>query len=264
MLEMKSKSRRIKKRWVFLFTLILLMAVSLVILYTPMFNISFIKVKGNTKYSQDEIIQASGILMGENGFKKLRLNVESIFELRLTDNEKNIERLPYIKNSRVSLIFPDGVLIEVQERKPEAYIKYLDNFLIVDKEAFVLEVTDRRPEGDLKEIRGIEFLKYSIGNQLEDTDTDLVRIAVEILEAVNESDKNSQLKLSEVLDWVDMVDKNNAILSLDNRVMVRFNPMDKLQYTIDFTKEIFFKKLNSKETGRIVFAEGQNPSFIPE
>lgn len=84
------------------------------------------------------------------------------------------------------------------------------------------------------------------------------------MEAVNESDKNSQLKLSEVLDWVDMVDKNNAILSLDNRVMVRFNPMDKLQYTIDFTKEIFFKKLNSKETGRIVFAEGQNPSFIPE
>jgi len=261
---MKAEGKRLKIIWVFLFALIGVITVSLVVLYAPIFNISVIKVKGNTKYSEEEIIQASGLSVGENGYKKLRLNAESILELRLTYSEKNIETLPYIKSSRVSLVFPDGIMIEVQEREPAAYIKYLDNFLIVDREAYVLEVRDTRPDADLKEIRGIEFLKYSVGSRLDAADADLVGLAVEILEAVNESDRNSQLKLSEVLDWVDMVDKNNALLSLDNRIIVRFNPMDKLQYTIDFTKEIFFKKLNSKETGRIVFTEGQNPSFIPE
>ncbi|NMA67762.1 MAG: FtsQ-type POTRA domain-containing protein [Clostridiaceae bacterium] len=261
---MEPGKKRTKKIWVFLFTLICLITSLLVLLYMPIFNISFIKVKGNTKYSADELIQASGILIGENGFKKLRFNNESIFELRLTDSEKNIESLPYVKQCKVSLVFPDGVMIEISEREQEAYISYLDNFLLVDRDGYVLEVTDSRPESYIKEIRGIEFLKYSVGNQLEDTDTDLVKTAVEIIEAIKESDKNSKLKLFDVLDWVDMIDKYNALLSLDNRVMVRFNPKDKLQYTIDFTKEIFFKKLNSKETGRIVFSEGQNSSFIPE
>jgi hypothetical protein len=61
-----------------------------------------------------------------------------------------------------------------------------------------------------------------------------------------------------------MISEDNALISLDNRIIVRFNPKDKLQYTMDFTKEIFFKKISTKETGRLEFSGDQNPSFIPD
>ncbi len=249
---------------VFFLLLIGFSLILLTILYAPIFNISSIAVGGNTKYTDEEIKQMSGIIPGENGFRKLRLTPRSLLELRLIDSEEKINQLPYIKNSQVRLKFPDRVEISVTERKAEAYISYLDNFLIVDREGYVLEVSDQRPEKGLKEIRGIEFVKYSIGGQLEAQDIGIVRSAVNIIDAVKSSDSNDQLKLFEVLDWVDIIDNNNALLSIDGRVLVQFNPMEKLQYTIDFTKEIFFKKLNSKETGRILFPEGQNPNFIPE
>ena len=86
----------------------------------------------------------------------------------------------------------------------------------------------------------------------------------EIINTIRNSDEYTNIKLADVLDWVDMVSDNSAIMSLDNRIIVRFNPKDKLQYTIDFTKEIFFKKISTKETGRIEFSGDQNPSFIPD
>ena len=54
------------------------------------------------------------------------------------------------------------------------------------------------------------------------------------------------------------------MISLDNRIIVRFNPKDKLQYVVDFTKEVFFKKISAQEKGRLEFSGDQNPSFIPD
>jgi cell division protein FtsQ len=233
-------------------------------MYTPFFNINSIEVTGSTRYTPEKIKEASGITLGENGFRKLNLAIDSIIGLRILDSEENIEKLPYVKSCTVSLDLPDAVSVKISERQPAAYIRYLDNYLTVDSEGFVLESSSERPEGGLKEIRGIEFTKYKLGGQLEASDIEQIVKGVEILKAVRESDNDTTLKLYDVLDWVDMVDENNVLLSLDSRIVVRFNPEDKLQYTIDFTREVFFKKINTKETGRLEFSGDQGPSFIPE
>ena len=99
---------------------------------------------------------------------------------------------------------------------------------------------------------------------MEESEISLILTGVEIINTINNSDSSTTVKLADVLDWVDVVSENNAIMSLDNRIIVRFNPKDKLQYTIDFTKEIFFKKISTKETGRLEFSGDQNPNFIPD
>ncbi len=261
---MRATKRRVKRRLKILFAIVGIALILLFLFFAPFFNIRSIQVTGSTRYAPEKIIESSGLLLGENGFRKLKLQAEAILELRLIDSEKKIEQLPYVKASIVSLVFPDKVAIEVTEREPAAIIRYLDSYLTVDREGYVLESTNQRPEGNLKEIRGIEFAKYTMGGQLEASDISLIRTAVDIIEAIKNSDSSTDLKLFEVLDWIDMVDRNSALFSLDNRIVVRFNPEDKLQYTIDFTKEIFFKKINTKESGRIEFSGDQNPSFIPD
>jgi cell division protein FtsQ len=260
---MKKRMRRAKRRLKILIFIVGLALILLVLLYAPLFNITAIDVVGATRYTPDEIRQASGILLGENGFRKLRLTIEAL-ELRLIDSESLVESLPYIKDCRVNLVFPNKVVIQVTERQPAATIKHLDSFLIVDGDGYVLESNSQRTHHELAELRGIEFTKYTLGGQLEARDIELVKIGVNIIEAIKTSDRNTEFKLFDILDWIDMVDRNNVLLSLDNRIIVRFNPEDKLQYTIDFTKEIFFKKISSTDTGRLEFSGNQNPSFIPQ
>jgi hypothetical protein len=261
---MKTKSRRVKTRLKVLIAIAVLALIMLVLLFAPFFNISSIEVSGSTRYTPDIIKETAGTLIGENAFRKLRLKSEAILELRLLDTEAMIERLPYIKDCTVSIVFPNRIAIEVIERNPEAYLRSLDNFLTVDYDGHVLEVSHEIPGGGLKEIKGIEFSKYTLGGQLETSDISLIKTGVDVINAIKSSDDYSNFKLFEICDWVDIVDKNNVLLSLDGRIIVRFNPQDKLQYTIEFTKEIFFKKINAKETGRLEFSEDQNPSFIPE
>lgn len=241
------------------------MALCLVfLLFAPFFNIKSIKVEGSSRYTAEKIIETSGIMIGENGFRKLRLDPEAILELRLLDSEEKIGQLPYVKSCTVKIVFPDSIIIHITEREPAAYIVYFDNYLTVDAQGYVLEAGNSEPPQGLKEIRGIDFKKYTIGGQLEESEISLIITGVEIINTINNSDETTDIKLADVLDWVDVISENNAILSLDNRIIVRFNPKDKLQYTIDFTKEIFFKKISTKETGRIEFSGNQNPSFIPD
>lgn len=262
--RMKTKSRRVKTRLKVLIVVIGLALILVVLLFTPFFNITSVQVSGNHRYSSEKIKETAGTLIGENAFRKLRLKSEAILELRLLDAEEKIEQLPYVKNCTVSIVFPNRIAIKITERNPAAYLRSLDNYLTVDSEGYVLEVSHEVPEGDLKEIRGIEFTKYTLGGQLETSDITLIKTGVDIINAIRNSNVGSDFNLFEVFDWVDIIDRNNVLLSLDKRIIVRFNPEDKLQYTIDFTKEIFFKKINGKETGRLVFSGDQNPSFIPE
>lgn len=259
---MKRAKRRVR-RLIFLIVVAGLALGLFMLLYAPVFSISYIEVSGSTRYSEEVIKEMSGLKIGQNGYRGLKLSASSLFELRLLDSEKSINRLPYVKDSKVTIVFPNGVRIKITERQPAAYIRYLDNYLTVDGEGYVLESSNEVPGQDLKEIRGIDFSKYTIGGPLEASNTELIKIACSIINAVKSSDINSELKLYSVLDWIDISDRNNALMSLDNRIIVRFSPDDKLQYKIDFTKEIFFKKLNSKEEGRLEFTENQNPSFIP-
>lgn len=258
------KRGRAKTRLKILLFLIGSAFVLLFLLFAPIFNIKHIEVKGSEKYTSDEIIAASEISIGENGFRKLNIYPQALLELRLLDSEENIVKLPYVKTCTVKLVFPDKVLIQVVDRMPAAYLIYFDNYLTVDEQGYVLDADHNKPSGDLKEIRGIEFAKYALGGQLEASDISQIRTGVEIINTIKRSDETSETKLAEVLDWVDIISENNVMLSLDNRIIVRFNPKDKLQYTIDFTKEIFFKKISTQETGRIEFSGGQNPSFIPD
>ncbi len=260
----EGRSKRKKKGLAFAAVLAVLAFIMLILLFAPFLNIHSIEVYGENHYNEDEIRNLSGILPGENGFRQIPLSPEAILSLRLTEAEQKLKALPYVKSAVVRLVFPDTVAVTITERTPAAYIVYLGSYLTVDEEGYVLEVTATAPSEELKELRGIHFTKYAVGGRLEADNISLVRLGVDVLNAVKNSDSSSKFVMWDVLDWVDMVGSESAMLSLDRRVVVRFDPADKLQYTIDFTKQIFFTKLSSHEAGRLEFLNNEDPSFIPE
>ena len=70
---MKKKGHAKTRLKIFIFIFVLALCL-VFLLFAPFFNIKSIKVEGSSRYTAEKIIETSGIMIGENGFRKLRLD----------------------------------------------------------------------------------------------------------------------------------------------------------------------------------------------
>ena len=136
------KNRRAKTRLKILIFVFVLALCLVFLLFAPMFNIKSIEVEGSSRYTVEKIIEKSGIVIGENGFRKLRMKPEAILDLRLLDSEEKIGQLPYVKTCIVKIVFPDRIKIQITEREPAAFILFfiLTITLLWTPKGYVFEV----------------------------------------------------------------------------------------------------------------------------
>ena len=95
------------------------------------FRVDEVTVDGESKYTAEEIIAASGIEQGDNLF--LISPVQT--------GRKIASVLPYVDNVNVRRALPDGVVITVTECMPAAVIQGNGNWWIIDAKGKVLEQT---------------------------------------------------------------------------------------------------------------------------
>ncbi|MDD5600401.1 MAG: FtsQ-type POTRA domain-containing protein [Actinomycetota bacterium] len=101
-----------------------------------------IEIQGNKHYKDEEIKTLVEDLTGSN-----------IFEV----NKKKIEdaltkKLSWIKETELSKVFPDKIVIEITERKPCLKIVYLGNYFLVDDEGVVLDKIDKESLDKYKDL----------------------------------------------------------------------------------------------------------------
>jgi len=135
---------------------VLLVSVMTLIGTSAFLRVVHFEVSGSNVYTTKEIIDASGISIGDN---------------LMTVNARNVSRhirqaLPFVKEAQISRKLPDTVLIEVNESVAIASIKYNRETLILDSSGRVLMRLDEDP-GGLIEIRGLEVSDAVEGNVLK-------------------------------------------------------------------------------------------------
>ena len=109
---------------------ILLVAALIILSFSPLFNITQIKVKGNLKLTENSIIDASEIKIGQN---ILMLNKNIIKE--------NIKKLAYIEDVSIRRIWPDVITINVIEKNDFAKLEVLGSTLTIDENGVVLQAS---------------------------------------------------------------------------------------------------------------------------
>lgn len=123
------------------------------------FKIKSIDIQNNTHYEDEEIGTFIQDLMGSN-----------IFEV----NKKKIEdtitgELNWVKETELSKIFPDKVIIELIERKPYLKILYKGEYFLVDDEGVVLDKINEENSGnyeDLILVRNAVNYNITIGEKI--------------------------------------------------------------------------------------------------
>ena len=121
-------------------------------------KITDIEVTGASRYTKEEITEASELKPSDN-----------LFFLNTGSAERRIQSvLPYISEVKIEARFPDRLHISVVESKAVATLKFRSDILMIDSAARVVETIepDGSVPGGLIEVRGFTPLAADLGSRL--------------------------------------------------------------------------------------------------
>ena len=139
-----------------------------------------IEVTGAVRYTQSEIIEASGFELGDN---LLFLDTD-LAQTRIQT------LLPHIREVTITPRFPDTISIDVSESVPLATLRYRTGIVVIDSSVRVVEIltNEDQVQANLIEIRGFTPTSADLGNRLrvEFTAESQLRYLEDMLKAIEE------------------------------------------------------------------------------
>ena len=218
--------RTMRRRRIIFFTVLSIVAILIVLFFTPLFNIKNVNIYGNNRIETAVIKQAIGSVEEENLF---RLDTKKII--------KNVKALPYADDLNIKKkIFPVGIDVTVTECIPVGYIPYNEGNVILDKNFRVLEITEAPFEG-ISEIGGIGVVSAIPAAVLSPDDEEKMTTACECIAGLIENEIMGKI------GKIDFSDMSNIVFTYENRLNVVCGS------TVDFSKKIamFTKAVNSSK-----------------
>lgn len=146
-------------------------------------NVTTISVKGNSMFSENEIVNLSGLFTGKNLF---------LYDLKAA--KKAVESNPYISCESIKRLFPHELCIEITEHDEYAAIVSSGGvFCIIDREGTVLDVGRRQSIDGLIAVYGLGSMGFTTGSAINSDKTKLRPYTlVEIIDALGE--RNDSIK----------------------------------------------------------------------
>lgn len=140
-------------------------------------NVESITVEGNSRFTEQEIINLSGLYTGRN-----------LFLYDLGEAKANIEKDPYVECLSVKRVFPKELHISVREREEYAAISASGGlYCVIDREGFVLDVGRRENLDGLVPVYGLASMGFTTGTYIDMDKTKLrPYVLMELLDAIGD------------------------------------------------------------------------------
>ena len=216
----KKKHRQRRRTLVYLILLLIVCVLCFVLALTVFFNTSKIKVTGESKYTAEQIITASGVKQGDN---LLRMNKAKIAEKILT-------MLPYIESAEIIREFPSTVTLKVYEAEPSCcyFLGESQYVYLSDK----LKVMDRLSDGApfAAVLEGVELTVSDIGLTAEVKDEVVEKILLDLLAVLRENSIDRVTKIS-------IVNSIRIELTVNDDILVKLGTDEELDYKLKMVKE---------------------------
>lgn len=251
--RLRAEKRRKHRRhvlvvfYVFLFLAVLGTAVALSL--TVLFRITAVEVTGSSRYSQQQIVEASGIQTGDNLF--LTKTGEA--------SQKICRALPYLGTAKVTRKFPTGIRIEVAEESVWGAVLDGSRYLILGENGKVMEITPSLPAG-CAELRGLAVSSAEPGAEAEFTDSSQISLFREVLSALEASGIGS-------ITEVDFSRPARILVVYDGRVTINLGEPTDLDYKLKFAVKLLSENIKDTEKGTLDMSVVSNTNkayFDPE
>ncbi len=253
----KRKKKKIKKKFrkLFVSTAAFIVAAVVVIfccryIYyeTDYFNVKEVQVSGNSIYTRDYIKTKSQIEDGEKIFSIDRRRVKDIIEDEV-----------YVKNARVVYELPNRMLIELTERQEKYQVFYNNEYIVTDKDGFVLRTGSEKNE--LITIESLEDVLYNIGETIQITGVENVSSIFDTVDYINDEFGTETVKGL----YIDS--DNSFLLETEYGTYIRIRLDEDIKYQIVFAMKIINERLNNNlmvVNGLIDFTKGDSPVYAED
>lgn len=137
-----------------------LVCAALIFCLSVFFRVSAVEVEGNGFYSEQEIVDASGVHEGDNLFFINRFSVAS----------RVFAKLPYIEGVSIERKLPGGIVISVTESEAIAYLRSGDELWAIDRSCKLLSQVKAEDAEALIRVEGMSAASPAEGDMLVTTD----------------------------------------------------------------------------------------------
>lgn len=222
----KRKKEKSKTGGVILIPLVLLVTTIIILLFSPIFNILHIEVKGVFNLTQNTVISDSKITIGTN-----------ILKLNKFEVKNNLYNNPYIKEASVHRKWPDTIVIDIVEKEPIAQIPFFGSQVLIDDEAIIIEVVTDGKEVKVPALTGVELTSFNLNKQIEMENQAELKKYLEILK---------ELKNNDMLEKVEKITiKDSILIYFEEGHVAKLKDTSNLQYKIMLLSQILPRESNN-------------------
>ncbi len=226
-LKRKNSTRLLRQRALYTVLIILLLAVFLIGTVAIFFRVHAITVKGNSYYSDSDIITASGI---EKDMNIYLIDDRSVVTAILS-------QFPYVRTVKVSREIPNSVTLTLKCDDPNYYTEVAGECFVLSRDLRVMQRFDSKDElltthPEIKKLTGGEIARAVVGSELEYVNKAYSTQAKELL---------SILEAAEVFSGVssiDFSDRFNVQVTYDSRLKANIGNSDDIELKLRFMNEI--------------------------
>ncbi len=215
---------------------------------TLFFRMDHIAVVGNERYTEEQVLDASGLELGSNLYFINKYDVkEAIFA-----------QLPYVEEIRINRKLPDTLLIEVRECAAAAGVQDGRSVWLISGRGKLLEKTDTTPVG-CPLITGATLTEPTAGSYA-DFGEDTAYRAETVLTLLREAEERNMLGK---IGWIRLSDETALTMDYLGRFTVRMPWTADIGYKLESLATVV-NYLENNETGRINLMTDGKASFIPK
>lgn len=245
----KSKRRRkARKAWGLLTSFLLLcLAVLCILCITVFFKTEQIKIQGSTIYSNEEIVDASNIEIGDS---LILINKDKI-------STQIEQKLPFVKMAKIEIDFPKTIIIKLTQAKEEVCFKTSKKIYSADFDGKVLKKYKTIPDG-LVVVNVSDETKFNLGKT--------AKFATELEKKLI----NKYFGLIDNYDFtvnsIDMTDPYNSVMKIENRLIVKFGSSSEIESKAAHLNAML-KKMDENQSGIIdlrVWSKDKHEAYFTE
>ncbi len=226
----------------------LLVCVAVVFGMGVFFRVQTIEVEGVEGYTPEEIIEASGIDIGDNLF----------FINRAAASTRIYSRLPRVEVANVEPHLPNKLTIHVKESYALAYVEWQGTFWIVTGNCKLLQSATPDELGGLIQVLNISPESPEAGKAMTVAEEDNLKLAYlqSLLSAIEELD------MVQDVAQLDMSNPANPTFQYKGRFTVRMGSNDNTDYKLRMLLS-GVPQLDPNEIGTINLSDGVTVRFTP-
>ena len=244
-----SNRRRRRGRFSFLLKLLCFLVIigAAFAALTLFFNMDHIIITGNEHYTQEEILEASGLKQGDNLYLMNKYSVK----------EKIFSKLPFVEEVSINRRLPDTLLIDLRECHGAAGIQSGSETWIISSKGKILLQVDEVPAG-CAHVTGLELEQPVLGAQAVFAGENEYRsgVLMTLLECARERGMNTGL------DNIDLTDETSLNFTYLNRFAVKMPWTADVDYKLECLATVV-DYLEINEVGTINLMTDGKASFIP-